>query len=41
MLSTYHNLFFMHQFMRQMREAIAAGEFERYRAHWLAIFEAP
>ncbi len=40
MLSTYHNLFFMHDFMKNMRSAISTGTFDSYRAHWLRIFQA-
>ncbi|AFM12859.1 tRNA guanosine(34) transglycosylase Tgt [Turneriella parva] len=38
MLSTYHNLYFMHGFMRQMRHAIQAQNFEQFRTHWLRLF---
>ncbi|MFO1472365.1 MAG: tRNA guanosine(34) transglycosylase Tgt [Turneriella sp.] len=40
MLSTYHNLYFMHGFMKNMRNAIQAGRFAEYRAHWLGVFTA-
>jgi queuine tRNA-ribosyltransferase len=40
MLSTYHNLYFMYGFMKNMRNAIAAGKFAEYRAHWLAVFNS-
>lgn len=38
MLSTYHNLYFMYGFMKNLRNAIVAGKFAEYRAHWLAVF---
>lgn len=38
MLSTYHNLYFMFHFMKNMRAAIVDGKFSAYRRHWLAIF---
>lgn len=38
MLSTYHNLYFMHGFMKNLRNAILAGKFAEYRAHWLSVY---
>ncbi|MDH5719117.1 MAG: tRNA guanosine(34) transglycosylase Tgt [Spirochaetia bacterium] len=37
-LSTYHNLYFMKQFMENLRVSIISGKFEDYRKKWLEIF---
>lgn len=37
-LNTIHNLAFYLDFFRQMREAIAAGTFASFKAHWTALF---
>jgi queuine tRNA-ribosyltransferase len=38
MLSTYHNLYFMFHFMKNMREAIVAGKFSAFQKYWLEVF---
>jgi len=39
MLSTYHNLYFMFHFMKNMRNAIEEKNFAAYKAHWLPLFQ--
>ncbi|MDH5716811.1 MAG: tRNA guanosine(34) transglycosylase Tgt [Spirochaetia bacterium] len=39
-LSTYHNLYFMFQFMKNLRESIINDTFEDYRKKWIGIFKA-
>jgi len=39
-LSTYHNLHFMYNFMADMRAAIVAGSFQTYKAKWLSLFSS-
>lgn len=39
MLSTYHNLYFMFHFMKNMRSAIAEQKFAQFKARWLPLFE--
>lgn len=38
MLSTYHNLHFMYQFMKKMRQAIVEKRFAAFKQHWLSLF---
>lgn len=38
MLSTYHNLYFMFHFMKNMRSAIVAQQFAQFKAQWLPLF---
>jgi queuine tRNA-ribosyltransferase len=38
MLSTYHNLYFMFHFMKNMRTAITSSKFAEFRRHWLNLF---
>jgi len=37
-LSSYHNLFFMKQFMENLGGAIREGEFGKFSSHWLPLF---
>ncbi|TGN11702.1 tRNA guanosine(34) transglycosylase Tgt [Leptospira ilyithenensis] len=37
-LSTYHNLYFMKQFMDNLRKSIEKGEFQTYYDHWKKLF---
>ncbi|MEM9301645.1 MAG: tRNA guanosine(34) transglycosylase Tgt [Pseudomonadota bacterium] len=39
-LATIHNLYYYHQLMRELRAAIEAGEFDRYRKDFYATLEA-
>ncbi|MEM7182160.1 MAG: tRNA guanosine(34) transglycosylase Tgt [Spirochaetota bacterium] len=39
-LSTYHNLFFMQDFMSKIRLAITDGSFEDFSAHWKHLYNA-
>ena len=40
-LTTYHNLYFYHRLMREIREAIRCGKFEAYRQNFIEKYESP
>lgn len=40
MLASYHNLYFLNNFVREIRNAIEADRFKEYRAAFLARFES-
>ena len=40
MLASYHNLYFLHQMMQEIRNAIQANRFEEYRTNFLTRFKA-
>jgi len=37
-LSTYHNLYFMKEFMQKLRNSIEKGEFDSFSMHWKNLF---
>nr|WP_209452006.1 tRNA guanosine(34) transglycosylase Tgt [Leptospira ryugenii] len=37
-LSTYHNLYFMYQFMAELRASLSANEFPQFYAHWKKLY---
>lgn len=40
MLASYHNLYFLHHMMQEIRNAIQANRFEEYRTNFLTRFKA-
>ena len=40
MLASYHNLYFLHNLMKEIRNAIAENRFEEYRTNFLTRFKA-
>jgi queuine tRNA-ribosyltransferase len=40
-LATIHNLYYLHNFMRRIRESLAANQFANFKAQFLKFYRAP